>query len=948
MDTKNSNQHLIDPSLCTRCGACFAADRSGVLTKDGDGYPVITGGNSTELEPLRTLCTGWRWPYRELMDQLHGSDVPYEPSTPDIGHHLSVGIAYSTSKEAIEKGQSGGVTTTLLRMGLELGCFDACLGVVRASADDGNPFCAEPKIAAKPEDVDLFAGSKYVICSSLEMLPELAAGGRSFCMALLPCQTAGFHHLGKTERNEYLEQCKLIIGPFCGLNMNWQAGKELVEAMGLDPAEVKRFANRGGKFPGVTTVEMTDGSTHYLDRTAHRALYRMFSPDRCYTCTDYGNELADISVADVWMKNQEGYAYPDGAAWLIARTPRGQQFIDLATEKNYLEYTKVKDSKCIENWRGAFEYRKVRAFNRIHQYAKAGIPVPEHDFPVPVYNEHYRKADDVEMACRRFFGNRVIRKLFLRWWVRAARAVRADGKCMRFERRMFEILRTKVFTHQCDVVYLRQLPWMLTKYFTADVIAKVKRITPKPLGYVAKAFLFCVRHPNRAMKKLLMMTGLRRPLFVKIGHSEDLKRVLIAGGYGYGNTGDEAQLGANLKLWAEAAPEAEAIVLSPNPAYTEEQHGVKAVAASRVVFFDSNRKPYYGASNRRFEKTFWRIKRRLMLAASCMQYGLPLFTVSKHEADFLELLSSASVLHLSGGGYLTGMTRSRLWDHMLLLRLCKVLGVRTILTGHTIGIFKSRADRKLARWGLSCAESITVRDRNESIKALAEIGITGDHIQERFDDALFCDQIDGKQAWEYLDVSGLDASKPYAAVSFHYWGQDKALSERLVSRFAELCDYLVGEHGLQVLFVPMVKSDERAIQDCMRAMKEPARMLQYEYDYKVVKGVIGGARICLAMKHHPIVFAMANAVPTIGVAVDDYYLHKNRGALALFGMDEWMLSSFTIFGETAENMIVDILQQHYNIKRGVKECIAGICDAVSGCKKFAEVMYSCVLTEKQD
>lgn len=99
---------------------------------------------------------------------------------------------------------------------------------------------------------------------------------------------------------------------------------------------------------------------------------------------------------------------------------------------------------------------------------------------------------------------------------------------------------------------------------------------------------------------------------------------------------------------------------------------------------------------------------------------------SRREAEFLLLLSSASVLHLSGGGYLIEMTRRRLWDHMLLLRLCRQLCAPSILTGHTV-----------------------------------------------------------------------------------------------------------------------------------------------DYDYRILRGVIGKAAICFAMKHHPIVFALANSVPTIGVAVDD-------------------------------------------------------------------------------
>lgn len=100
---------------------------------------------------------------------------------------------------------------------------------------------------------------------------------------------------------------------------------------------------------------------------------------------------------------------------------------------------------------------------------------------------------------------------------------------------------------------------------------------------------------------------------------------------------------------------------------------------------------------------------------------------------------------------------------------------------------------------------------------------------------------------------------------------------------------------------------------CMARMTQKGRMLRYAYDYKVVRGVIGGARSCLAMKHHPIVFAMANAVPTVSVAVDNYYKHKNRGALALFGMEAWVLDEGVVFDARGMKMVMRLLEQRAEI-----------------------------------
>ena len=92
-------------------------------------------------------------------------------------------------------------------------------------------------------------------------------------------------------------------------------------------------------------------------------------------------------------------------------------------------------------------------------------------------------------------------------------------------------------------------------------------------------------------------------------------------------------------------------------------------------------------------------------------------------------------------------------------------------------------------------------------------------------------------------------------------------------------------------------------------MKQRGSMLRYDYDYKIVRGVIAGADFCLAMKHHPIVFGMGNSVPCVAVSVDEYYRHKNGGALALFGMQGWMLSGDAIFDSRAENMFGRMIAQ---------------------------------------
>ena len=410
-----NDSYLIPKELCTRCGACFAADSNDVLSKDENGFPIINQGKEFHREALLNVCTGENWNYRALLDFVHGPDHPYDPSTADKGRGIQVGIAYASDAGRMERGQSGGVSTTLFHAALAEGVIDGCLVVKRGDAK--TPFKSVPYIAKDTVALRAAAGSKYTICSSLKKLPELEAETSSYAVSLLPCQTAGFIRLKMEGQVDRDGQCKLIIGPFCGFNMEEGMGSELASSIGLDPSQVVGFANRAGEFPGRTLFEMKDGERVWLDRTAHRPLYRMFAPDRCFTCTDFGNELADISVADCWERGQHGdeYKYPKGAAWIIARTQRGQDFLKMAVDRGYLKFHETALDANDQRWSQSFLHRKVRAFNRIHLMRENGILVPQFDHPVPPLNADYLKSDRTDLAFRSLFKNDRLRRYFLKW-----------------------------------------------------------------------------------------------------------------------------------------------------------------------------------------------------------------------------------------------------------------------------------------------------------------------------------------------------------------------------------------------------------------------------------------------------------------------------------------------------------------------------------------------------
>lgn len=388
--------------------------------------------------------------------------------------------------------------------------------------------------------------------------------------------------------------------------------------------------------------------------------------------------------------------------------------------------------------------------------------------------------------------------------------------------------------------------------------------------------------------------GMRRP------------RVLMASGFGYGNVGDEAQLGACISRWRKAAPDASITLFSPNPAYTAALHRERVEWAPRVAWFRSNSMgPYF--DDPAFPRYFSGLRWRLEWSARMARADLPLSLTTPREARVLQLVQEHDVLHISGGGYLTGKTRSRLWDFCLLMRMCQLLGKPYFLTGHNIGVFQNGRDRRVTRMGLSQAFWIGLRDRGLSEKEIGEIGIAGPHVLSSCDDALFCDRLDSGAIRERIASAGADPEKPWVVVNFHHWGQPDHERQANETRFAGLCDRLRDVHGLQPVFIAMTPSDVEPERSVLARMKGPGVLLPYSPDYRVVRGAIADAALVFTMKHHPIVFAQGEAVPVVSVALDDYYLRKNVGAMENTGHARFVADAGGFRSPKVEELIADAL-----------------------------------------
>ncbi|MBN1197000.1 MAG: polysaccharide pyruvyl transferase family protein [Candidatus Aminicenantes bacterium] len=419
------------------------------------------------------------------------------------------------------------------------------------------------------------------------------------------------------------------------------------------------------------------------------------------------------------------------------------------------------------------------------------------------------------------------------------------------------------------------------------------------LGWVYDGLYRCVSRGRNLLSLMMRLPGFfLAPLlwpfrFFRFRHDGNRDAILVVGGYGYGNLGDEAQLHTSWQKLRELFPGKLIKVLTPDPYATHILHGCPVGEAPRLAFFDADISSMYELNTWQRKVSFLIRALGIYINAFLVRAGTSTFMLRPRRSALLEDIRNASLVFFCGGGYLTGSTRSRLWDGALLGRLCRLFQVPLVLSGQTMGIWQGRFTRRLAHWGFSGAALIGLRDPLASRMDLEDAGIVGSQIMATHDDALFSESADPVRLHEALLKAGLSADaagKGYRVLQFHYWGlrsQGKRIT--LLDQIETVVRHMVRD-GLPVVLISMTPVDDAAVADLRRRCLDldlPA--IVKENDFRVMRGVISAARLCVAMKHHPLIFALGEGVPVISLARSEYYMHKNSGALALFDMQEFNL-----------------------------------------------------------
>lgn len=379
------------------------------------------------------------------------------------------------------------------------------------------------------------------------------------------------------------------------------------------------------------------------------------------------------------------------------------------------------------------------------------------------------------------------------------------------------------------------------------------------------------------------------------------KKILVVGGYGYGNVGDEGQCNATLSILKQRYPDFQIVNLTPNVEYSKKEHPeFTHDFASRTMFFNQLREnDVYNLDSSKLKRTIFLLKSALMyLNAFLVRADFPTFMINARSAKFLYELKEASLFYFCGGGYLTGGTLSRLWEGILLCRLANLFKTPVVMSGQTIGVWRNEFNKKYAKWGFKYVDVITVRDEGFSLNDLVKIGLKGENYFATHDDALHCEKSIEKQT----DIEN------YVTLNFHYWGMKDEEKFVYLDKIHAIVKHILND-GKNIVFIPMHWTDKLSFDDYIaKYPDERVTCFEYDYDFRKVRRVIADSCICVTMKHHPIIFAMGEKIPALSLAFSDYYVHKNVGALTQYGQEKFSLNLenekyFDTFVELYDNII---------------------------------------------
>ena len=241
---------------------------------------------------------------------------------------------------------------------------------------------------------------------------------------------------------------------------------------------------------------------------------------------------------------------------------------------------------------------------------------------------------------------------------------------------------------------------------------------------------------------------------------------------------------------------------------------------------------------------------------------------------------SCDALIISGGGNLSSTWPHHIYERLAMARLVSSKGAPVIILGQTLGPELGVRERELVTELLKLSAWTGLREIYSYSLAL-ELGADPKTLSYQVDDAAFLAPIPTqKDAW-------IPSDRPWIALTVHPVGEP-SVGNRVIARLAANLRTIAKATEAELVFLPHVDfpPESGALGD--GAFGEAIGRALYANPPLRIHAVLPAAQtmwltqqasLVISTRYHPLVFALAGAVPAVGLWTDEYTRRKLQGAL---------------------------------------------------------------------